>query len=140
MGLSSPKWVHKLAYIVCIYLDVSGCLQLSVLGEFQILSVVLGQCPGGQLDAFPGITRSSSQRALGHPSWYLLPVLLSLCPVCFCTVEKTASGGTLHIFKSPQENPTAPCLWLLRTLSQKPVSNSQIIQQTSAHCLIIQKT
>lgn len=102
MGLSFSKWLHKLAYVVCIYLDVSGCLRLSVLSEFQVLSVVLGQWPGGQLDAFPGITRSrsSSQRALDHPSWYLLPSSSFLGPLCFCAVGKTASGGTPHIFKS----------------------------------------
>lgn len=58
--------------LCCLHL--SGCLWLSLvvsLSGFQEPSVVLGQCPEGQLDASLGITGgySSSLRALDGPAW-----------------------------------------------------------------------
>lgn len=93
----------KLARVVCICLDVSGCPQLSALDEFQLLTVMLGQCPGGQPDAFPGITRDrscSSQRALNLPAWHL-PAYIFISESSFAfALHRAARGDASRIFKA----------------------------------------
>lgn len=105
-GPFQPKPLYnsvKLARVVCTCLDVSGCLQLSALDEFQLLTVMSGQCPGGQPDAFPGIARDrscSSQRALNLPAWHL-PACIFISESSFaCAFYRAARGDAPRIFKA----------------------------------------
>lgn len=98
----------KLACIVCICLDASGCRQLSALDEFQLLTVMLGQCPGGEPGAFPGITRdriSSSQRALNLPAWHL-PACNFLSESSFAFAFCRKQLMEMHLVSSSQLNRT----------------------------------